>query len=133
MPWPSEQPFWVRSASNPWHPHKGAEGSRHNHTPTTWQARLRRLRIVCITNLPRSPYHHVRPHHAAQARTYLVFGGAIYLVLFVYGLIVGQESAANFVPVNTADDFLHLILGIGMVGLGFALTRDRRGIAGATS
>jgi len=54
-------------------------------------------------------------------------------VLFVYGLIVGQESAANFVPVNTADDFLHLILGIGMIGLGLALTRDRRGVAGATS
>jgi hypothetical protein len=70
---------------------------------------------------------------AAQARTYLVFGGVIYLVLFVYGLIVGQESAANFVPVNTADDFLHLILGIGMIGLGLALTRDRRGVAGATS
>jgi hypothetical protein len=70
---------------------------------------------------------------AAQARTYLVFGGVIYLVLFVYGLIVGQESAANFVPVNTADDFLHLILGIGMIGLGFALTRDRRGVGGATS
>ena len=70
---------------------------------------------------------------AAQARTYLVFGGVIYLVLFVYGLIVGQESAANFVPVNTADDILHLILGIGMIGLGLALTRDRRGIAGATS
>ena len=63
---------------------------------------------------------------AAQARTYLVFGGVIYLVLFVYGLIVGQESAANFVPVNTADDILHLILGIGMIGLGLALTRDRR-------
>jgi formate-dependent nitrite reductase membrane component NrfD len=70
---------------------------------------------------------------AAQARNYLVFGGAIYLVLFVYGLIVGHESAANFVPVNTADDFLHLVLGIGMVGLGLVLTRDRRGIAGATS
>ncbi|HEX6760769.1 MAG TPA: DUF4383 domain-containing protein [Propionibacteriaceae bacterium] len=70
---------------------------------------------------------------AAQARAYLVFGGAIYLVLFVYGLIVGQESAANFVPMNTADDFLHLILGIGMIGLGLALTRDRRGIGGATS
>jgi hypothetical protein len=70
---------------------------------------------------------------AAQARTYLVYGGVIYLVLFVYGLIVGQESAANFVPVNTADDFLHLILGIGMIGLGLALTRDRRGVAGATS
>ena len=70
---------------------------------------------------------------AAQARTYLVFGGVIYLVLFVYGLIVGQESAANFVPVNTADDILHLLLGIGMIGLGLALTRDRRGVAGATS
>lgn len=70
---------------------------------------------------------------AAQARTYLVFGGVIYLVLFLYGLIVGQESAANFVPVNTADDILHLILGIGMLGLGLALTRDRRGVAGATS
>ena len=70
---------------------------------------------------------------AAQARTYLVFGGVIYLVLFLYGLIVGQESAANFVPVNTADDILHLILGIGMIGLGLALTRDRRGVAGATS
>jgi Domain of unknown function (DUF4383) len=65
---------------------------------------------------------------AAQVRNYLVFGGAIYLVLFVYGLIVGQESAANFVPVNTADDSLHLILGIGMVGLGLALTRDRGGV-----
>ena len=64
---------------------------------------------------------------AAQARTYLVFGGAIYLVLFVYGLIVGQESAANFVPVNTADDILHLILGIGMIGLGLALTRGSSG------
>jgi formate-dependent nitrite reductase membrane component NrfD len=64
---------------------------------------------------------------AREARTYLVFGGAIYLVLFLYGLIVGQESAANFVPVNTADDFLHLVLGIGMIGLGLALTRDRTG------
>jgi hypothetical protein len=64
---------------------------------------------------------------AAQARAYLVFGGAIYLVLFVYGLIVGQESAANFVPVNTADAFLPHSLGSGMIGLGLALTRDRSG------
>jgi len=41
--------------------------------------------------------------------------------------------AANFVPVNTADDFLDLILGIGMIGLGLAFTRGRRGIGGATS
>ena len=62
---------------------------------------------------------------ALQARNYLVFGGAIYLVLFLYGLLVGQESDANFVPVNTADDILHLVLGIGMLGLGLALSRSR--------
>jgi hypothetical protein len=65
------------------------------------------------------------------ARTYLVWGGAIYLVLFVYGLIVGQRSAANFVPVNTADDFLHLVLGAGMIALGLALTRRRGVVDGA--
>ena len=65
------------------------------------------------------------------ARNYLVWGGAIYLVLFVYGLIVGQRSAANFVPVNTADDFLHLVLGVGMIALGLALTRRRGVVNGA--
>jgi hypothetical protein len=44
---------------------------------------------------------------AAQGRNYLVFGGAIYLALFLYVLIVGQESAANFVPVNTARSRAH--------------------------
>jgi hypothetical protein len=52
-------------------------------------------------------------------------------VLFVYGLIVGQRSAANFVPVNTADDFLHLVLGVGMIALGLALTRRRGVVNGA--
>ena len=59
------------------------------------------------------------------ARTYLVFGGIVYLVLFLYGLLVGQESAANFVPLNTADDILHLFLGFGMIALGVLLTRRR--------
>ena len=73
---------------------------------------------------------------AAQARTYLVFGGAIYLVLFVYGLIVGQESAANFVPANTADDILaHIFLAVcgdpvGTAGdLSVSSARDHRGDA----
>jgi hypothetical protein len=63
------------------------------------------------------------------ARNYLIIGGAIYLVLFLYGLLVGQESAANFVPVNPADDILHLVLGLGMVGLGLALSRRPAGRA----
>jgi hypothetical protein len=59
------------------------------------------------------------------ARNYLVVGGIIYLVLFVYGLIVSENSMANFVPVNTADDILHLVLGLGMILLGVVLTRRR--------
>ncbi len=53
-----------------------------------------------------------------SATTYLIGGGIIYLVLTVYGFVVGQNTAANFVPVNTADDFLHLVLGVGMIALG---------------
>jgi len=60
---------------------------------------------------------------ASGARTYLIGGGAVYLVLWLFGLIVGEDTAANFVPVNTADDWLHLFLGLGMIALGVLLTR----------
>ena len=59
------------------------------------------------------------------ARAYLVVGGIIYLSLWLYGLLVGEDSAANFVPMDTADDWLHFVLGLTMVGLGFVTTRER--------
>ena len=49
------------------------------------------------------------------ARTYLLWGGVIYLVLFVYGLIIDLDSDGNFVPVNNADNWLHLLLGGGLL------------------
>ena len=52
------------------------------------------------------------------ARTYLLGGGLIYLVLFVYGLIFHGENGGNWIPVNWADNILHLALGAGMIGLG---------------
>ncbi|TDC93473.1 DUF4383 domain-containing protein [Saccharopolyspora aridisoli] len=55
---------------------------------------------------------------AGGAISFLVGGGVIYLVLWIYGLIVDMDSAANFVPLNTADNWLHLILGLGMLALG---------------
>jgi hypothetical protein len=58
------------------------------------------------------------------ARSYLLAGGIIYLVLFIYGLVIPMDGPANFVPVNSADNVLHLILAIGMVGLGVALGRQ---------
>ena len=52
------------------------------------------------------------------SRLYLIGGGAIYLVLWLFGLVVDKTSDANFVPLNTADDWLHFVLGVAMIGLG---------------
>ena len=56
--------------------------------------------------------------NARSASAYLVGGGVVYLVLTLYGLVVDHDSSANFVPLNTADNWLHLVLGIGMIALG---------------
>ena len=56
------------------------------------------------------------------ARTYLIGGGAIYLALFVLGIIGGGD----WIPANNADDWLHLLLGAGMIGLGVLTTRESR-------
>jgi hypothetical protein len=53
-----------------------------------------------------------------SATTYLIGGGIIYLVLTVYGFLIPQDGAANFIPVNDADNWLHLLLGVGMIALG---------------
>jgi Domain of unknown function (DUF4383) len=62
----------------------------------------------------------------SSARAYLIVGGIVYLVLFIYGLVVDKTSSANFVPVNTADNWLHVILGVGMIALGVLLSRNAR-------
>ncbi|WP_280437027.1 DUF4383 domain-containing protein [Nocardia carnea] len=60
---------------------------------------------------------------AVLARAYLLVGGVIYLLLWVYGLLIDQTSDANFVPLDTADNWLHFGLGLGMVALGVILPR----------
>lgn len=57
------------------------------------------------------------------ARWFLIGGGVIYIVLWVYGLVINLHKPVNFVPVNMADNWLHLALGVGMLGLGLALGR----------
>jgi hypothetical protein len=61
---------------------------------------------------------------AATARMYLLYSGVIYVVLFVYGLFVASDDDANFVPINNAGDWLHLVLAIGLLGSWF-ITRER--------
>lgn len=65
-----------------------------------------------------------------SARAYLIGGGAVYLVLWIYGLVIDHQSAANFVPVNDADNWLHFVLGLAMIALGVLLSKrdmDKRG------
>jgi hypothetical protein len=49
---------------------------------------------------------------------YLIGGGVVYLLVSLYGMSVTSISSANFLPTNTADDWLHLVLGVAMIGLG---------------
>ena len=46
---------------------------------------------------------------------FLLGGGAVYLLLWIYGLVVGMSTGANFVPFNSADNWLHLFLGVAMM------------------
>jgi len=55
------------------------------------------------------------------SRLYLIGGGAIYAVLWIYGLVIDFDSGANFVALNTPDNWLHFGLAVGMIGLGLAL------------
>jgi hypothetical protein len=60
----------------------------------------------------------------AGSKNYLIWGGVVYAVIFLYGLFVTGENPANFVPFNTADNWLHIVLAVAMVALGYALTRN---------
>ncbi|NPC96809.1 DUF4383 domain-containing protein [Nocardioides sp. zg-DK7169] len=71
---------------------------------------------------------------ARRARTavaYLVAGGVAYLGLWVYGLVVDHHGDANFVPLNSADNWLHLVLGVAMVAMGLVGLRGLRGGIGS--
>ena len=57
----------------------------------------------------------------AKARAYFLLGGLVYLGLWLYGLFIDRGGAANFVPVNNADNWLHFGLGVVMVLLGVTL------------
>lgn len=54
------------------------------------------------------------------ARTYLIGGGVVYLVVWLIGAIGGLD----WLPVNAADNWLHIALGAGMIALGFVTGRD---------
>jgi len=68
-----------------------------------------------------------------SAARYFLYGGIIYLVLFLYGLVIDKDSSANFVPLNSADNLLHVGLGAGMIGIYLLLRKDGAGANDGTT
>ena len=58
---------------------------------------------------------------AEGARTFLVGGGVIYLLLWIVGLIGGLD----WLPANASDHWLHFVLGVVLLGAGLLLGRGR--------
>jgi len=58
---------------------------------------------------------------AYAARAYAFGLGAVYIVVAIWGFIVGDgDSILSIVPVNTEDNVLHLLIGIAGLGAGAA-------------
>lgn len=63
---------------------------------------------------------------AMASRMYLIWGGIIYFVVWLYGLFAVGNDQLNILPVNDADNWLHLGLALAMVLLGIFVTRAPR-------
>ena len=63
----------------------------------------------------------------SAARTYCIGVGVLYLVLAIWGFMETENGFGvliDLVPINTEDNFLHLILGITGIGAGLATPSD---------
>jgi hypothetical protein len=55
------------------------------------------------------------------SRAYAIGIGAIYLVVALLGFLAGNgDELFNLIPVNSEDNFLHVLIGIAGVGAGLA-------------
>ena len=58
---------------------------------------------------------------AASARAYALGLGAVYLVVAIWGFVLGDGGVIlNLVPVNTADNVLHVLIALAGLGAGAA-------------
>jgi Domain of unknown function (DUF4383) len=62
------------------------------------------------------------------SRTYALVFGAVYIVVAIWGFLIGDgEAILGIIPVNTEDNILHTILGV--LGVGAALASPREEVA----
>jgi len=60
---------------------------------------------------------------AQASRTYALAFGVVYVIVAIWGFIIGNhESILGFIPINTEDNILHVILGV--LGIGAYLASD---------
>src|ERR671936_2801887 len=68
------------------------------------------------------------------ARAYALGLGAVYIVVAIWGFIIGSgDSILSIVPVNTADNVLHALLGVFGILAGLATPERERAPASATT
>jgi len=61
---------------------------------------------------------------------YFIGGGLVYIMVWLYGLLIDLGSSANIIGVNSAANWLHFVLGLTMLLIGFILGRDRGYVVG---
>jgi hypothetical protein len=63
---------------------------------------------------------------AYASRTCALGLGLVYVVVAVWGFVIGDgESILGFIPVNTEDNVLHALLGVGGLAAWLATPRSR--------
>jgi hypothetical protein len=57
----------------------------------------------------------------ASGRSYALVLGIVYIAVAIWGFIVGDgDSILSILPVNTADNVLHLVIGVSGIAAGTA-------------
>ena len=57
----------------------------------------------------------------ATSRSYALGLGVVYILVAIWGFIIGDgDSILSIIPVNTADNVLHLLIGIAGIAAGMA-------------
>lgn len=57
----------------------------------------------------------------AGARSYALGLGAVYIVVAIWGFVVGDgDSILSIIPVNTEDNILHVLIGVAGIAAGMA-------------
>jgi hypothetical protein len=71
---------------------------------------------------------------ARASRIYALGIGVVYIVVAIWGFAIGDgDSILGFIPVNTEDNVLHVVLGVVGIGAGLASQETATAVPPATA